>query len=94
VLESSVIYCALHLLRAFIFYLCLGTAFAVRVFCSCMVRIKFIAWQRSPIVSPKFCLMASDEALKVSVKQWETSTEQLEESLGCQQMVASAEASS
>jgi hypothetical protein len=59
-----------------------------------MVRIKFIAWQRSPIVSPKFCLMASDEALKVSVKQWETSTEQLEESLGCQQMVASAEASS
>jgi hypothetical protein len=38
--------------------------------------------------------MALDEALKVSVKQWETSNELLEESLGCQQMVASAEASS
>jgi hypothetical protein len=38
--------------------------------------------------------MASDEALKASTEKRDTSTEQLEESLGGQQMVASAEASS
>jgi hypothetical protein len=45
-------------------------------------------------VSPKFGSMASDEALAISAEQRETSIEQLEESLGGQQMVTSAEASS
>jgi hypothetical protein len=38
--------------------------------------------------------MASDKALEVSTEQRETSNEQLEESLGGQQMVVSVEASS
>jgi hypothetical protein len=38
-----------------------------------MVRIKFTARPRSPILSPKFGSMASDEVLKVSTEQRETS---------------------
>jgi hypothetical protein len=59
-----------------------------------MVRIKFTACPRSPVVSPKFGSMASDRALEDSAEQRETSTEQLEQSLGGQQMVASVESSS
>jgi hypothetical protein len=66
----------------------------MRVFRSCMVRIKFTGHPRSPILSPKFCSMASDEALKISAERRETSTEQLEESLEGQQMVTLAKASS
>jgi hypothetical protein len=58
-----------------------------------MVRIKFTTLPRSPIVSPKFGSMASEEALNVFVEQRETSTEQLAESLGGRQMVTSTEAS-
>jgi hypothetical protein len=47
-----------------------------------MVRIKFTTRPRFPVVSPKFGSMASDEALKVSAEQRETSIEQLEGSLG------------
>jgi hypothetical protein len=42
-------------------------------------------------VLPKFGLMASDDTLEASTKRKETSTEQLEESLGGQQVVASVE---
>jgi hypothetical protein len=59
-----------------------------------MVRIKFTARPRSPVVSPKFGLMAWDRALEDSAEQRETSTEQLEQSLWGQQMVASVESSS
>jgi hypothetical protein len=60
---------------------------------SCMVHIKFTARPRSPIVSPKFGLMCLDDALKVSAEQKETSTEQLEDSLGGQQVVTSTDVS-
>jgi hypothetical protein len=66
--------------RAFAFYFCLATSFDVRAFCSCMVRIKFTARPRTPIVSPKFGSMASDEVLGASMEHREISTEQLEES--------------
>jgi hypothetical protein len=59
-----------------------------------MVCIKFTARPRSPVVSPMFCSMAFDEALEVSAEQRETLCEQLEQSLGGQQMVTSTEASS
>jgi hypothetical protein len=57
-----------------------------------MVRIKFTARPRNPIVPPKFGLMASEEALEASAKHKATSTEQLEESEGGQQVVISTEA--
>jgi hypothetical protein len=47
-----------------------------------MVCIKFTACLRTPIVSPKFGLTSSDEALESSMEHRETSTEQLEESQG------------
>jgi hypothetical protein len=53
-----------------------------------MVRIKFTACSRTPIVSPKFALMASNDAPKVSMGQRESSTEQPEDSLVDQWMVA------
>jgi hypothetical protein len=40
-----------------------------------MVCIKFTAHPRTPIVSPKFGLMASDEALKALMEHMETSIE-------------------
>jgi hypothetical protein len=43
-----------------------------------MVHIKFTARPCTPIVSPKFGSMASDEALEASMEHRETSTEQLE----------------
>jgi hypothetical protein len=54
-----------------------------------MVRIKFTAHPRTPVVSPKFGLMALDEALEASAKHKETSTKQLEESQGGQHVVVS-----
>jgi hypothetical protein len=54
-----------------------------------MVRIKFTAHPRTPVVSPKFGSMALDEALETSAKHKETSTKQLEESQGGQQVVVS-----
>jgi hypothetical protein len=59
-----------------------------------MVHIKFTARPCTPIVSPKFGSMASDEALEASTEHRETSTEQLEESQGGQQVVISMEAAS
>jgi hypothetical protein len=70
----------LLLLSAFCFRL--ATSFVVRAFRSCMVRIKFTAHPHTPIVSPKFGSMASDEVLEASVEHKEISTEQLEESQG------------
>jgi hypothetical protein len=46
-----------------------------------MVHIKFIALLQTPIISPKFYLMASDGGLEVSIERRETSTEQLEDSV-------------
>jgi hypothetical protein len=57
-----------------------------------MVRIKFTARPRNPIVPPKFGSMALEEALEASAKHKATSTEQLEESEGGQQVVISTEA--
>jgi hypothetical protein len=57
-----------------------------------MVRIKFTARPRTPVVSPKFAPMASNDVLEVSTKQRETSANHLEESLTGRQMVASTEA--
>jgi hypothetical protein len=57
-----------------------------------MVCIKFTARLRTPIVLPKFCSMASNKASEVSTERRGTLTEQLEESLAGQQMVASMEA--
>jgi hypothetical protein len=58
-----------------------------------MVRIKFSACPRSPVVSPQFGSMTLDEALEASAECKETSTEELEESLGGQQVVGLTEAS-
>jgi hypothetical protein len=49
-----------------------------------MVRTKFTARPLTPVVSPKFGLMALDEALEASAEHKETSTEQLEECQGGQ----------
>jgi hypothetical protein len=46
-----------------------------------MVRIKFTARPRTPVVSSEFESMASDEAPEISTRQRETSTEQQEEYL-------------
>jgi hypothetical protein len=81
-------------LCAFAFCLPLATTFVVRVFHSCMVHIKFTAHPQTPVVSPKFASMASDEAAEVSTEQRETSIEQPEESLAGRQMVALSEAAS
>jgi hypothetical protein len=81
---SAFIYFALCFPRAF--------AFTVLAFRLCMVCIKFIARQRTPVVSPKFGLMASDKALEASTEHKETSTKWLEESHGGQPVVDSMEA--
>jgi hypothetical protein len=81
VLESTVIYPILHFLRAFAFFLPLATAFTVHVFRSCMVRIKFTARPRTPVISPKFLPMASGDAPEISVEQRETSADHPEESM-------------
>jgi hypothetical protein len=47
---------------------------------SYMVRIKFVARPHTPIVSPKFGSMGSDEVLDASTEHREILTEQLEES--------------
>jgi hypothetical protein len=59
-----------------------------------MVRIKFTACPRTPVVSPKSTSMVSDEAPKISTEQRETSIEQPKESLVGQQMVTSTKATS
>jgi hypothetical protein len=59
-----------------------------------MVCIKFTAHPQSPIVSPKFVMMASDDAPEVSTEHRETYVEQLEDSLAEKQQVASAETAS
>jgi hypothetical protein len=59
-----------------------------------MVCIKFTARSRTPIVSPKFSLMTSDEAPEVSAQPGETLTDQPEESLADQQLMASTETTS
>jgi hypothetical protein len=59
-----------------------------------MVHIKFTTRPRTPIVSPKFGLMASDEALEASTEHREISTKQLEESQGGQQAIISTDAAS
>jgi hypothetical protein len=46
-----------------------------------MVRIKFTARLQTPAVSPRFSLMASDEAPEISAQLGETSADQPEESL-------------
>jgi hypothetical protein len=46
-----------------------------------MVRIKFTARPRTPVISPKFTLMASKDATTVSTERRETSAEKSEESL-------------
>jgi hypothetical protein len=82
--RSAFIYSTLCFPRAFTFTFnfCLATSFVVRAFRPCMVRIKFTARPRTPVVSPKFGSMASDEALEASTEHRETLTEQLEESQG------------
>jgi hypothetical protein len=59
-----------------------------------MVCIKFTSRQWTPIVLPKFSLMASDKAPEISVQPGENSANQAEESLEDQQVMASAEAAS
>jgi hypothetical protein len=46
-----------------------------------MVRIKFTARPRTPVVSPKFTPMASKDAAAVSTERRETSAEKPEEFL-------------
>jgi hypothetical protein len=59
-----------------------------------MVHIKFTTRSHTPVVSPKFGSMASDEVLAASADHREISTEKLEESLGGQQAVVLTEATS
>jgi hypothetical protein len=98
--RSTLIYSALCFPRAFAFAFAfafcfhLATSFVVHAFRSCMVCIKFTARPHTPIVSPKFGSMASDEALEASVEHKEILIEQLEESQGVQQAIVSTEAAS
>jgi hypothetical protein len=57
-----------------------------------MICIKFTACPQTPVVSPKFASMALDNALKVSMEQRETSSEQPKDSLVDQRTIASIEA--
>jgi hypothetical protein len=50
-----------------------------------MVRIKFTVHPRTPVVSPKFSLMASNRATEITVQPGETSADQPEEYLADQQ---------
>jgi hypothetical protein len=93
---SMLIYSVLCFPRAsaFAFFFCLATSFTVCAFHSCMVRIKFTACPRTPTVSCKFGLMASDVAFEASPEHREISTKQLEESQGGQQAVVLTKAAS
>jgi hypothetical protein len=59
-----------------------------------MVRIKFTAHPRTPVISPKFMPIASEDAAMVSMERRETSAEKLEESLVGQPEVLSTEVTS
>jgi hypothetical protein len=59
-----------------------------------MVHIMFTTRSHTPVVSPKFGSMASDEVLAASADHREISTEKLEESLGGQQAIVLTEATS
>jgi hypothetical protein len=59
-----------------------------------MVHIKFTARLRTPVVSPKFASMASDNAPVVSTEQRETFIEKPKDSLVDQRMVALMEVAS
>jgi hypothetical protein len=61
---------------------------------SCMVRIMFAAYSRTPVISPRFAPMASEDLGDVSVGRWGSSTEQLNMSLVDDQVLASVEATS
>jgi hypothetical protein len=58
-----------------------------------MVRVKFTAHPRTPIISPRFSPMALGNTPEVSVEQRESSAEQPEDSLVDQWTVASMEVS-
>jgi hypothetical protein len=62
--------------------------------CSYLVRIKFIAHLRSPIVSPSISPMALEGVADVSAEHGEFSMEQLDMSLANEQPVASTEVTS
>jgi hypothetical protein len=82
-----------HLALAFIFrFPCYY--FRCSRFCLCMVCIEFTARSQTPVVSPKFSLMASDEAHEISAQPGENAANQAEESLVDQKVMASAEAAS
>jgi hypothetical protein len=59
-----------------------------------MVHIKFTACLRTPVVSPKFVLMASDDAIQISTEWKESPNEQPELSLAGEQAVVSTEVAS
>jgi hypothetical protein len=62
--------------------------------CLCMVCIKFTAHPQTPVVSPRFSPMSSEDAASVSAERRGNLAEQLETSFVDEQAVISTEATS
>jgi hypothetical protein len=59
-----------------------------------MVRVKFIAHPRTPVVSPRFSLMASETAADTSAERRESSAEQPDTSVADDQALTSMKVTS